>query len=493
MHHYEWMELKDFSAGMWTANDWQIPPTGAALLEDCYPLPGGGIRAFGKFGELTNSGIGNDEEILAFWVEDHVAGPDYICITTTGAAQKLYRMNVAAGATTWTTVKTFSLTANFSAQPYITSYRLLTEAEPHVYMVIGANGTDAGLWRLNLTSGAVARPTIVTTNVTTATLTGPICVHQDRLICAEEFEQIWYTEPGLETIGNTNTIVIRPSNRLNTLTFMKSTMPSDLLIATRGAPWTMIQDDITDHIDRSMSDTRHSAVRQIITEMDEGTAFQAVLDGIYVTPDGARFQKLSNALSIGDLWGDIGDELTTQCGSMAYLDNWLFHPSGHIYDTRTKAWFRTSYWSQSQSAFAIYANKRRTQHQIIACVEPDSGQPPKIYTLSPLEDNMSRVASYRYQSPSYHNPEGRQIEFGEINVVCKSFQNGASIDFTVNGVTRSVENIDAGRQVVPVLYRERGSQLDLSLTVKSEDAAVEAPSIELIRIGTLHGHLLRVS
>jgi hypothetical protein len=491
MHHYTWVEMADFSGGMWTSQDWQVPQNGAALLEDCYPLPQGGLRAFGRFSTLTNTGISVDEEPIAIWVEDHVGGSDYFLITNTGTAQKLYRMNESAGATSWSALKTFTLTGEYSAQAYFASYQLAAETEPHIYLTIGATGSDKGLWRVHYSTGVVSRPTITTTATTTATLTGPICVHQDRLVIAEEFSQIWFTNPGVETIGDTNFIEVASSYRLSTITFMHPFRPNDLLVATRGAPWFLVQDDLTDPIIRSMGNVRHAASRQIPCETDAGIVFQAILDGVYATPDGAQFTKLSEPISVEDLWGDVGDELVSQPGSLAYLDNWLFTPSGHIFDTRTQAWFRITDWTTAQSAFALVANKHRSSHLLIAAIEPSSGAAATLRTLRPLESGMDRKRSYRYQSPPFHDDSGRQIEIGEVHVVCKTYNTASSCEVTVNGVTRTTNNLTQGRIVVPSMFRERDGQLDITIEMDSGSNTVEAPSIESIRVGVLKGHLLR--
>lgn len=45
--HLQWMEVNDFSAGLWTVGDtWAMPANAAQQMQDCYALPSGGLRAF---------------------------------------------------------------------------------------------------------------------------------------------------------------------------------------------------------------------------------------------------------------------------------------------------------------------------------------------------------------------------------------------------------------------------------------------------------------
>lgn len=490
MHHHTWLDFKDFSAGMWTSQDWQVPQNGAALLEDCYPLPQGGLRAFGKYDTLTTSGLAADQEPLAIWVEDHVGGSDYFLIVRDGSAQKLYRMDESAGATSWSLLKTFTATSSEGAQPYMTSYHLAGEDDPHIYLTVSIVGADAGLWKVNNDTGVVSRPAIGSPGVTTDLLTGPLCVHQDRLVVCREFSTIWFTNPGVEAIASTNFIDVAPSNRLNTITFLRSYAPSDLLVATRGAPWQFIQGDMTDPIIRAMGDVRHSSIHQWPAEMDEGIGFQAVLDGIYTSGDGSRFDKLSQAISVGDLWTSapqVG-------GAMAYLDNWLFHPSGFCYDSRTGAWFKTSYLDTATPGNAMVVNKHRNAHKVIIAKQGGSGDVPVLYTFRPLEGSMDRSSTFRYTSPPLHDDTGRQIEICEVHAVLKTYATGASCTVTVNGTSRLATFHDtvAGRTVATAMFRERGAQLDVDIQMDSNDPDVEAPSIESVRVGVLRGHLLRV-
>jgi len=55
----KWIDYKDFTTGLWdTGASFLVPPTAFQIMDNCYPLPQGGVRAFFKPTETTLTTIG---------------------------------------------------------------------------------------------------------------------------------------------------------------------------------------------------------------------------------------------------------------------------------------------------------------------------------------------------------------------------------------------------------------------------------------------------
>lgn len=501
MHHYTWLERDDFSGGMWSSTDWVIPDNGLAVMEDCYPLPSGGIRAFAKFSSYTTTGIGAGEEPIGGYVEQAGnnlgTGPAsdlYLLTSGHASGPRLYRIweGDDPAPTGWTLIKQFGAgTATFGD---FTSYKMAAVTEPYRYLAFnmtGAGSADKGLWRIPFATTQATTPVRAVTGQA-GTFALPIGVHQDRLIFNDAFggAKFWFTNPGVETVAAGSFKEVQPYTPRSGHVFFKSFAPSDLLVAKEGSQWVLMQGDISSTTSqRTMGDVRHANTLQRPAETEQGIVFQALMDGIYITPDGQQMNKISEAISADDLWND---ELRSQPGYLAHLDNWLFTPSGHVYDFRTGAWFSLTDWTTSASAFVLMTDKRKSRHRLLAFKENGAGV-PQIYYFDSEESGMARKSDYRIKWGPLHDDSGRQIEIGEVHVVLRCYQSGASMEVTINGVTRTISNISSGRTVVPAMFRERGPQLDIEIELHSNDAAIEAPSIEAIRVGVLKGHLLRTS
>jgi hypothetical protein len=519
LHHYKWAELKDFKGGMWTVGDWVIPPNGAALMQDCYPLPQGGIRAFGKFSIKSNAGISIGEYPNGAYVRGGIANrsrpttsADYYLSTwnPNDLTPRLYRFDESADATGWSLIKSFAQATNVSGVSgwcwFVTYYSLdQTTGNTTPYVVLSQDylGSESGLWKVVYADGSVAR--LSTTQ--SSNFAGPITVHDGRLIvnATQNSSRIWFTEPNIETINNPNFIDLNPYQGKNpSNAWLHSFAPSDLLVGKVAAPFVFVQGSLDPQDQptvRTMAEVRASGDRQGVVEMERGIAFMAPQDGIYRTPDGAYFEKLSDALSTNDLFGGAirgGNGKIASWGQLCYLDNWLFTPSGHVYDVRTKAWFKHTAWNSAQPARGIVSVTDpdvENARSIVAFQDPvDTFSTLNVLQLKIEEgnDQMPRVEQYTFRTLPFNDETGRQVEIGEVHTVLKSYTTNSSVDVTVNGNTRSFTNIGTGKVVVPVLFRERNTVLDVTVTPKSNTTGIEAPSIESIRIGFLSGHLLRV-
>src|SRR5258708_3229569 len=73
--HLQRQEIRDFTGGLWTAQDQLIPPNGAATMTDCYPVKQGGLRAWFKPVSFPTTGVVNttNESPRAVFVHEHLS------------------------------------------------------------------------------------------------------------------------------------------------------------------------------------------------------------------------------------------------------------------------------------------------------------------------------------------------------------------------------------------------------------------------------------
>lgn len=481
--HLNWVEVRDFTPGLWEVGDWLVPAGGAQELTDAYPQPGGGLRAFFKPSVLAATGIGTNERIIGLYGygAPHrslaTEGVDYYCVTysSTDFRPRIYRWDQTdAAETQWRLMATLAAATGSNNAPksaHLTAY-VLTAGTVRIVASIGYIGTDTGIWAATQTTAGAAQ---TWAKIAGTDGLGPMTVHQSRLIEARK-ANVHYTGAGDETFSGF--VGVEPQRNLSDIQALLPMAPGDLVVGTDGASWASIQGDLTDPIVRTMSSGHPlGTYDQAVADTGAGLAFMEAFGGTYLTDGGSSFERIDTQLNPPVPPGGGMPTL----GFLVFHRHWLFAPRGYIWDVRTKAWFKSSFLS-GVNLSAIQAADRRADKVFSALANTTT-----VYSFGLQEGASDRVNSYTWKSPPLR-ADGRQVEVREAQVILRAYNGLSSVTVTVNGTARSSGTLESGQQAVAIPFRERAEVLDVKVTPTSGDSSTEAPSIEAVRIGHRTGH-----
>jgi len=504
--HLQPLQIKDFAPGLWTRGDWLLPPTAAQTMQDCFPQPGGGLRAWFKPTAISVSGIADitKERIIGLHARGGVgarAGTPtdstdrYLCTymydSSAGAGNKarpkLYRMDGTNSETTWTQIYATSGTTQFAfatndsnapAQSRFRYFQLSSGSPNDQYVLMALNyvGSDNGLWRMNYNDLSTAQKAIEIDPSTPRS--GAMCIHQARVMIATgtSSPRLWWSNAGTVTFASTSYLDIEPSQDLNVLNMLFPQPPSDLLVAKEGAPWVVIQGDITDPIVRQMGGGGHTSAASNIQDgcvTDQGIAFIDSKGDIYLT-DGVEFRSISKQLS-----GFSNASGVVSLGSLTFMNHFLFAPGGKVYDFDSQSWFTQT------GITGNFHNAERYGSQVWGGVGTSTN-----FTLNSVVpyEVTDRVNTYTWKSAPLHEESGRQLEIREVEIVCKSYDTSATIAVTIGGTTVSKTLAASTKQKVSFYFVKRAEVLDVQVVSTAGNASNEAPSIEAITVWTRPGH-----
>lgn len=486
--HLQFAEIREFHAGLWTVSDQIMPPNAAQQMTDCYASPGGGLRAWYKPGTLTTTGIANPASEVCTGifgrggVPNRVSGPstvDYYMTTYRSADGfvRLYRMDLTANAVAWTLIKTFGA----GSAPHFTTwtnYHLNSGAD-HVLMSLFAASADDGVWAINYADG-------VMTKIVASPWAGPITIHQSRVMVSENLApfRTTFSDPGVETGLGTNIITTESSRMYGQNTGICSFSPGDLLIQKMGAPFFLVEGDLSNYTLRQMTDSKSTNGWNSCAFAPMGVIWAITLDGVYESPDGQLMFPLSkNLASININPQSVQDAAGSRWANVQFIKHWLMLGSGHVYDYDTKCWFKSSFLGSGNCL-----TQDRFGQTLVAAT---NGTNFSIFVYDTTDDTAHRAEAYTWQSAPLRDPNGRQVEIRAVDIVARS-RNGATstITVTVNGVARTIACDSTGRGAITFYYMARREELDITVTAASNAAGVEAPMIEAVRIGSQGGHFL---
>lgn len=483
-----WNEIRDFTAGLWTREDQLMPPNGAQIMTDCYPVAAGGLRAWFKPVAFPTTGIDSvtDEIPKALFIHERLTnrsgngtGNDYYLVTFAQAATttKIYRMDqTAAGPpVTWTKIKTTAAGLEPTAPVHTSSYVTSPAGDRYFCFALGAAASaDNGLWLVKYSDGTL-------THLDNAQ-NGLVANYQNRLItAAQQSGTIKFTDAGLTTGIGTNTAPVDLGEEIEWITAFCTFSPGDLLVFKAGAPIYLVEGDLTNYTVRQMNGSHPRGNYPV--RGPQGVIFVATEDGVYTTPDGSQIFPQSAALS--SKTSDLGPPLSQ-------VTHWLFTGrQGLVCDLDTGAWFKTSFITNAGGKACPIGRMAQNPGWLVA--DPGTGGAFSIWNYTALDGATdARAESYTWKSAPLREPSGRQLEIRAIQVVHKS-TNGATstIAVTVNGVTQTIACDSSGRGANTYYFRQRRESLDVQVVAASNASGVEAPRIEAVRIGTQPGHFLR--
>ncbi len=472
--HLEFVELSDFSPGLWTnANQQPMPASAAQIMTDCQPEVGGGIRASYKPAALTTSGISGTLVPTALYCKPLFVGNFFFLFgyePGTNVAY-VYTLNQNAGETSWTARQAFTASGG-SGTLGQNGVDLFVDSVGTQRVVFAhySDQADGGVWASTIpTSGA---PTLA--QVLPMARTG-VCVSQDDRVIASVgdsslFARVlrWTDSQSVISWPAANNLTLQASRDGNDICTILPTAPSDLLVGSTGSAWMLVQGSINNPVVRSMSDAVQPIIGHRPQHTDDGVAFVGA-EGIYVTNDGGSFTELSSQIDPQTFGGARG--------GLSFMDHLLLTQLGYFYDHETKSWFRSSVLTTGRQSNVV-----RPTRQMFAFTSAAAGFGIYMFTFGGGYAGQ-RWNTYTWKSAPMHDAAGRWLGIREVQVILRANDSSAQVAVTVNGTTRTVTGIAAGRQNISFLFQERAEQLDVQVVPTAGSSSNEAPTIEKVRIG----------
>lgn len=493
----EWVEIRDFAPGLFTVADWLIPSHGSQLMEDCFPQVGGGLRAFVKPETVTTSGLSDiaNEAVVGCFVHypgyRHGVGnkPDYFLAmrNITDNRIRIYRLDTSDDATSWVQVGTaMAAPSSLATRPNPVQFALFKDGSGDLWVVFNIYhvSSDDGLYAIDWsqTGGSQVWTKLAPTGPTSGeAIAGPLAVHDDRIYVGAIPNVVWYSDSMSTSFQASNFLPLNASVTGNSLMSIVPFAPSDLLVGFSASPWNMVQGDITDPIVRSMSPARTPGGFQQQTFTTEGIAFIGRYRGVFITSTGETFADISPQLT-PSTWAQAGADNDVGIGDLGYEGDFLFAPHGLVFDFRTKSWFTSSFLTAGSGSFRTTVD-HNTKHLLTALADKN----PTLYLFGLEESSLDRCESYKWKSAPLRRPDGRQVEVREVQVYARGYHADSTVTVKVGAKTKTL-TVGAAKQMLSFLSKERGEVLDVEVDTASNSSGVEAPSIEVVRIGFGPGH-----
>lgn len=485
--HLEWADITDFTPGFFdTSGDLLMPATAAQTMTDCHPEPGGGLRAAGKPTSFSTTGLGaTGERVIGVYSRGAIAlragvgdASDRYVWTYKSSDNKVrvYRWDETDADTAWTEIKVHAA-VSATPNPVIADTFVDSAGDAYVVYTLAQTGSDDGLWSIKYSDGTV-------TKQLGSIFPLAVCVQDDRIITGNLYTLRWNDSQSISSFPAPNNLPVQASRQGNNIQALVAFAPTDLFVGTRFSAWSMVQGSITDPTVRTMSDAYTVGWPQNLPFTESGFAFISPNQGVMLSSDGQSFSDISSTLD-RTRWvqgstsaiGDVGG------GNLSYIAPYLVAPHGLFFDFRTKSWHQSSVLL-ANDAFHSFAD--RNYRQLFVAT---GGQGYSLYVFDAKES--SRWNTYTWRSAPLRHPSGRQIRVREIEVYCKAYDSASTIEVTVNGTARTVTMTASGKQQLDFLFDESDEMLDIKVVASSASAGVEAPSIEVVRVGTLPAHRLK--
>lgn len=503
----EWADIPDFTPGYFSVGDWLIPASGAQEMLDCRPDPGGGLRASAKPTTFSTSGIPSTARVVGIYTRGAIAlqsgaatdtSDRYLAVYDTADNKvKIYRWNqtTTSVATSWTLIKAHAA-VNATPNPVQFDTFIDSGGAAHVVWTLAHTSSDDGLWSLQFSyqagqgASAVDDLGVTATRSVTQRVVGfvtAVGVQDDRIVVAKgaRFTTIyWNASQDITSWPAPNNLPVQASRQGAIVVSITPFAPGDLLLGCRFGAWIMVQGSITDPIVRTQSDARTLQAGQRVPFTTQGLAFVSPKMGVFLTSSGESFEDASTQIDPHTFINSalVGD---TGAGEMAYVGNLLLAPHGLFRDERTQSWHRSSVLTTSKQHFHSWSDQNNREFFVA------TGDVNFALWIFSADETANRWHTYTWKSASFRHPTGRQIRIREVEIYCKAYDTSSSVAVTVNGTTRTVVMTAAGRQQLDFLFDEYDEVLDVQVVSSAGSSSVEAPSIEVVRVGTKPQHRLR--
>lgn len=533
---YTYQSFMDFTGGLWTVGDvYLMPPTALRQMDDCYALPGGGLRATVKFAAGTTTGLFDQTgQCVGLWDVDGGSGGSTGARGNKGGifAQLVFPNGAGAGlpavrcykladrkttslsSGTWSTVLALGSTAacNYAGPPGIANYHQTSDIYG-TFFSVGWNTANVGgpegvvSWDGDVSAFAI--PTVFSANLLT---------HQARIVYSgvnlagdSHHTVLAFTDPGSTATPAGANLIYPGEESSEQISWLISRPPSDLIVAKRGKGIFLIQGDVssTPFIRQmTFSNANFNGCKPSITPY--GLVYNSEQEGTFSWTGGSQIEHLSAPLQGSPMFinnQDIQTQVQDCGGQVGFANDWLFAGNGYIFDFQTKSW---------------HNNTSLTNHNWIS-ISPYCGSGPSFTTTNVLAlggmrggsnlgggwllagkaNTAAPFFSYAPLNPSSwtrsntwtirlapipipeRTPHVREIELAVSN-------NGSStFTVVVNGSTFTASNISTSQQVVKIPISVPGSttlgHMDIKITGAAVSSTVEAPILRYVRLGYLMG------
>lgn len=446
----QWIEVHDFTPGLWTRDQHLAPPGSASEMNRCYPLPQGGLSPFVRLYQDYErpSGMGSGEYTLGYYYQPGLGGGTefVMSVDTSDDSLHLYKRENDFPDGAWTEITTGMGSLDWLNGMKVTfvGYALSSGgwSERTYFSLSSAFG--GGVYKIDGTT---------VSGVYTSEKASNLVVHQDRLVAGVATDyttttasQLRFTDPGGESF--TGSIEI-PRGAAKGIAFIQSYSPSDLVVFLDDGPTMLIQGDLADPIIRLMDWSQPirpggiapglGTVGSAITP--HGVAYQVPMQGVYVTRDGSSYNEISGP--VAERWDGGGLDLGSQPAidrfnsDLVYYDDFLFYGNASLqtdnlnrpkaYDFRTSAWFDVDPFARGAQILG------RHQDHVVAWAKLSDTPPfdimsPSYIKIGDLRDPTTRDYGWFWVSTPFRSPDSQQVEFRqvELNVYCIEGQIGSN-------------------------------------------------------------------
>lgn len=476
-------------------------------MDDCYPQPETGLRAFFKSTSVTTSGLvhASDEYCTGIFVVSGYQrrsgtggqganGTGTVWYMTTWDDSRnvalFYRMDGTGGQTTWEHLHTTASTADNAGSRYQTSFAHFVQEDGTDYVIVALRSSiDRGLfaWRYDASqANSDGGSDGVITRI--QNYDGVLGISQARIIVGShespDADTLYWSDAGsiAFTGGTSGSVIPSPSFPRNAITFLGTFDPDQLLLGFSGAPWMTITGDINSATTpiRQMGDGHYPEGLQDSIRTPDGLVFITQHGPAYLT-DGRSFTDLTPMLPGFNAAQPNGNFLGFGTGE--FHEGFLFLPTGIVRFEETKGWFHVS----DQDGYYIFADPTE------GVVTVSRGTSFTIRQRNVARSTGSRASSYTWRSAPFAQPDGTQTEVREVviqgEVYSASTYTLTLTDHLGNTQTLATATLPTGKHAISVPTLLRGDYVDLKI-VSANNGSGEAPTIERVRLGFGAGHSL---
>lgn len=487
--HLTFTEITDFAPGLITASDWLMPANGSQTMTGCHPAVGGGLNACFRGVPIdlklsASTTIPSTYRVIGLFARgglDPVVGPatgvekpDYYMAAYDPTERRVYIYRLLRDQSYWELVKQHAqllfdqYQASVDINPVLfDSYTETTTGLSHVIWTTDAAGpNEDGLWSVGVFTGdgPVWRKAYSRLSALAVQDTYIILAYGSTIVWADKFD-------GWSLAQSITLQASRQGTRIRSITPLP---PGDLLIGTHFAPWMLLQGGLSDPYLRQMSGARALLWSQQPATTTQGMAFISPAVGVVLTSNGEGFVDVSTQLDPAT-WASNNAEGVGGGGVAAFAGHFLIAPGGHVWDQRTKSWFRTNELSGAAGHF-----QSTTDMAAQTCLTA-TNDPLALYLYGAVDSHPT--STYTWKSAPMRAPGGRRLRIREVQLVCRAYTTGDNFTITVNGTQRASGALTTGRQIVSFLFNESDEVLDIQVVANAAGVG-EAPSIEAVRVGS---------
>lgn len=533
MDEYDWRDYQDFTGGLWQrGNDRECAPNGLLECQDCFPQPGGGLKAFAEFKPISApfaSGASpvTAANVLGIWANP---GRPPMLMVIEGAAPSTVRMYAFSSASLPTEaelsggsgaewVATLSRTDVTSINSCVRMERFRDAASGYVeaFNLPANTGTSTGgIWQSGTTAGSA---TFLFAPLGDRLPTG-LWSHQARLLTLNALggavdTRLVYTDPASVAAPSTVNYILPFGEQASPMKALFSASPSDLVFFKDEYCVGTIQGSITAPLVRQSGGV-HIRVRGFPTNSPIGLVFVVMNEGAYVwsgqEPEHLSPQILGDAMG-GNSWdatlgsfsattnelGDFDGALWTVAsarsmttGQLGCYEHWVFFNNGYVLDTRTGAWFtqtsapRGRYWSPNLFERRMYV---AAGNAFVGDSTTRRPSPDVLYWSRMGESSWVPSQTYSFTLPLVETPSQR-VNLRELEYELYAYNAESTIEVEVTSPEKTLDTLgpytlDANASSVRIVVPGHPAEWYKVRTIlKSNRSGEEAPLMSKMRVGT---------